>query len=570
MDVGARQLNEAITAATRAADRNPDSVENWHDLGLLYFRAGKLEQSRRCLERAIRVDPAHASSNNHLAVTLLAMGRTTEAERYAGRASHLLPSSTLARITHAYAAGAARGNDVALALIDGILAGSPDDIAALAARGDMLLRLERYAEAAATADRGLALAPENGIFLETLGSALRGMGEAEAAIGALDRAITAGHRVADMLVLRAACQLEAGDFAGARAGLERVQTLEPDHPHAWSWLAELDTFEPGDPAIAQMEELLASSPRLRVPDARSVMHYALGRAYQKAGDPKHAFEHFVLGNGIQRRSIGYDARTDETFCAEQIARFGPDAFARLADNGDPDFDPIFVIGMPRSGTSLVEQILASHPAVFGAGELTFFEQAIATADTAALTPAGLAAIAQRYRALVATLAPDGRLVDKLPANYQYAGLIHLVFPRARIVHCVRDAVNTCFSCYTTRFTGRQDFACDLTELGRYYRSYEKLTAHWRGMLPEGVMLDVAYEDVVADVEAQARRIFAFCGLDWDGAALRFYQTQRVVRTASYHQVRKPIYTSSVDAAAPFRPYLTLLEEALGLRPAEAR
>ena len=226
--------------------------------------------------------------------------------------------------------------------------------------------------------------------------------------------------------------------------------------------------------------------------------------------------------------------------------------------GDGSRAPIFVVGMPRSGTSLIEQILASHPDVHGAGELLLFDRAIAEAGTD-----DLAALGGRYLALLDAIAPaDKRVVDKLPSNFRHVALLHLALPRARIVHCVRDPLDTCFSCYVTHFTARQDFSWDLAEAGRYYRAYAALMEHWRAILPPGVMLDIAYEDVVGDVEASARRILAFCDLPWNDAVLRFYETSHPIRTASFKQARQPIYTTSVRAADPYRAELQPLIDAL--------
>jgi len=214
--------------------------------------------------------------------------------------------------------------------------------------------------------------------------------------------------------------------------------------------------------------------------------------------------------------------------------------------------------MPRSGTTLVEQILASHANVHGAGELTTLEDVfighlgtplapIARARRlAALTPGDLAKIGAAYAGKVAALAPgSARITDKMPANFRLAGLIRLALPNARIVHCRRDPLDTCLSCYASNFSRGQPFAYDLRELGLYYRAYDDLMAHWREHLPPDRFLEVRYEDVVDDLEGQTRRLIAFCGLDWDDACLAFHQTRRPVRTASVNQVRQPIYRASV-------------------------
>jgi hypothetical protein len=214
--------------------------------------------------------------------------------------------------------------------------------------------------------------------------------------------------------------------------------------------------------------------------------------------------------------------------------------------------------MPRSGTSLVEQIIASHPDVHGAGELTLFDRAIDEVGCEDVT-----ALGSRYLALVDEIAPGGkRVVDKLPSNFRHVPLIRLALPRASIVHCVRDPLDTCFSAYTTLFTGRQDWSFDLTEAGRYYRSYAALMEHWHALLGPDAMLDVRYEDLIAGVEAGARRLLAFCGLTWNDAVLRYYESSRPVRTASYRQVRQPIYTSSIGSAQRYRAQLQPLIDAL--------
>jgi hypothetical protein len=231
--------------------------------------------------------------------------------------------------------------------------------------------------------------------------------------------------------------------------------------------------------------------------------------------------------------------------------------------------------MPRSGTTLTEQILASHPKVHGAGELTALQRmlnSVAGPDRkllgypqmmSALLPQDLATLGRAYVERLAALAQGKpRVVDKMPANFQFAGLVHLMLPNARIIHCRRDPIDVCLSCYSKNFSERKDFAYDLRELGLYYRAYEALMAHWRGLLPPERFIEVDYEAVVDDLEGQARRLVAFCGLDWDEACLDFHQTSRQVRTASVNQVRRPIYRSSLARWKPYEHHLAPLIEAL--------
>jgi hypothetical protein len=282
------------------------------------------------------------------------------------------------------------------------------------------------------------------------------------------------------------------------------------------------------------------------------------------------------GNKLKRSQIVYDeAGTLRQFQRIQAA-FTPDLLRKNAGVGDPSTLPIFVVGMPRSGTTLIEQILASHPKVFGAGELmdldhvvtglrdasgapTIFPEIVTEMTGDMLRQAGL-----RYLDRVSSAAPNmERIVDKMLMNFRFIGLIYLVLPNARIIHVRRDSIDTCFSCYSLLFTGTQSYAYDLAELGRYYCAYEGLMDHWRKILPHGFMLEVRYENVVDDLEGEARRIIDYCGLAWDEACLRFYGTQRPVLTASAAQVRRSIHRHSIGRWQPYGRMLQPLVEALG-------
>ena len=259
-----------------------------------------------------------------------------------------------------------------------------------------------------------------------------------------------------------------------------------------------------------------------------------------------------------------------------IQAFSPDLFARLAGHGDPSEAPVFIIGMPRSGTTLVEQILASHHMVHGAGELTLIKSMtdqIVGSDRmpigfpvliTATAPRDLPQLARYYLDRVSVLgAGKARIVDKMPSNFFYAGFIRLLFPNARIIHCRRNPVDTCLSCYSKLFEGEQHFSYDLSELGLFYKNYRRLTDYWKTVLPADSYTDVVYEEVVADLEGQARRLVEFCGLEWDEACLSFHKLERPIKTASVMQVRKPIYKASVGRWKKYRKYLGPLLESLG-------
>jgi hypothetical protein len=242
---------------------------------------------------------------------------------------------------------------------------------------------------------------------------------------------------------------------------------------------------------------------------------------------------------------------------------------RHAGKGDPSAQPVFIVGMPRSGTSLAEQILASHAKVFGAGELADFEREAAklaegagdgsslAANLAAVIEAGrIRTLGSAYVARLVAHAPEAdKLIDKLPANFRFLGPICVALPNARVIHMRRDPIDTCLSCFSKRFVGNLPWSYGLAELGRYYRAYEAMMAHWRTALPEGFMIEVSYEDLVADVEGQTRRMLAHIGLDWDPRCLDFHTTERTVQTASAAQVRRPIYRTSIERWRPYEARL---------------
>ena len=269
--------------------------------------------------------------------------------------------------------------------------------------------------------------------------------------------------------------------------------------------------------------------------------------------------------------IDYDPDKVERYISAIATAFPSSLIRKAAGYGSRM--PIFVAGMPRSGTTLVEQILASHPKIHGAGELgamTAMEKNLAGKYRKAyphfaadLQPSDQRAAGVEYLARIGE-PPLGKqhIVDKMPANALFAGLIHLMLPNARMILCRRSPFDTCFSCYSTLFAGRQNFSYDLGELGRYYRAHDALMAHWRRVLPQENFLTVDYEDVVEDIEGTARRLIAFCELDWSDECLKFHESTRPVRTASMLQVRKPLYRSSIGRWRPFRAELAPLSRPL--------
>lgn len=365
---------------------------------------------------------------------------------------------------------------------------------------------------------------------------------------------------------------ENGKLAEARGHFVRATEIKPRESAYYFNLADAKKFVAGDPHLAAMEELARDSAALSQ-GARTRLNFALAKAYDDLGRFGDAFRCMNASNALKRRRIKYD----EALVLEQFDRIRA-AFDRTLlrkkPRGFSSDVPVFVLGMPRSGTTLIEQILASHPAVHGAGELSdrlANEMRDAKGkvrrypdDAAKLTGKELIGLGEAYVARLRALSPEApRVTDKMPANFLYVGLIHLALPQARIIHVRRDPRDTCLSCYSKLFSASQDFTYDLAELGRYYRQYDSLMTHWRKALPPGRMLEVRYEDVIDDLESWARRIVDHCGLDWDPACIAFHEAQRPVRTASASQVRQPIYRTSKGRWRKYGNDLRPLLAALG-------
>ncbi|GAA0541508.1 tetratricopeptide (TPR) repeat protein [Rhizomicrobium palustre] len=436
--------------------------------------------------------------------------------------------------------------------------------------GKRFFDVGRYDAALICFERILAQAPNQYDAMRAMVITLNAMGRAADALEVCEKARRHHGKRPEYYHLAAQSLEQLGRIDEARRAFEEAIALAPAAVHHYYGLSRLVRFRPGDFYLDKLEMLAKNIYRLS--DVEKIeLHFALGKAYDDLGRVEEAFHHFAAGNLLRRAQIQYDeAMWLGLFQAMQDV-FTPEAIAAFHGVGDPSDVPIFVIGMPRSGTTLVEQILASHPKVFGAGEPLylhqFLGQGLLGADfphsLAALKPADLRRFGGTYATRLKTHAPEAaRIVDKLPTNFVLAGLIHLVLPRARILHVKRDPLDTCFSCFANLFSQQIDYSYDLGELGRYYRGYAVLMEHWHRVLPPGTILDVSYERLVADFETEARRIVAHVGLEWNPDCLDFYRTDRVVHTLSAAQVREPLYARAVGRAAPYQPFLEPLRNAL--------
>jgi tetratricopeptide (TPR) repeat protein len=569
-----RKFEDGAAAFTRALTINPTSTTAHFNLGHALREQGKRAEAAAAYRQVIRIMPGSAEVYSCLGALLNEEGRLDEAVAACHKAIRLKPDFAEAYYNLGIAFAAQKNFGHASAACRKAVEIRPDYAEAHSALGTALRAWGKLDDAIAAYRRAIALKPDYAEAHCNLGRALHDQGQSQEAIEALRHGLLLDGNSAEAhnglgLVLRAVGKLSEG-----RAAVEEAIRLAPSSAKYRRHLSEMIKFRDGDSQLMEMERLLGEAGAL-APGELTDLHFALGKAYDDLGRHSDAAQQWLQGNALKRREVSYDAAAvDEVF--ERIRSvFARDWLKARQGVGHPSAVPVFVIGMPRSGTTLVEQILASHPQVFGNGETKYFTDAIRETEAArnviypdvASTLAGsdFSDLGKRYlRASLRLARPYAtHVTDKMPSNFLFAGLIHLSLPNAPIIHTVRDPVDTCLSCFSKLFTGDLNYTYDLAELGRYYRQYELLMAHWKRVLPPSRILDVCYEELVEDVEGHARRIVAHCGLEWDARCLSFQENDRPVRTASATQVRQPVYKSAVGRWRPYQTFLAPLLRELG-------
>jgi tetratricopeptide (TPR) repeat protein len=562
-DEGKRE--EAAAACREAIRINPAQAVAYCNLGAVLRDQGKADEAVAACRQAIRIRPDSAESYCNLGVLLYDQGKLDEAITAFSQAIRAAPNIALVHFNLGEALRRHGKLDEAVSAYRRTIEIRQDYAQAHSNLGIALCALGKIKQAEAAYRRAIQIRPDNADDHASLGRVLYDQNRSEEAVAAFRRALVLNPSSAEThnslgLALRA-----IGQLPQARAALEEAVRLAPRNTRHRRNLSEIGRFAAGDPHLAALEQLAREAHALPV-DERIELHFALGKAYEDVGRHPDAFRQWLAGNALKRAQISYDEAAAVELFDRARKIFSLDFIRDRQNAGHPSPRPVFIIGMARSGTTLVEQILASHPRVFGAGELTSFRNAV-NEVVCRMDETDFHGLGARYLAETERLAAGAtHVTDKMPGNFLFAGLIHLALPNARIIHTVRDPLDTCLSCFSKLFAGEQNYTYDLGELGRYYRYYQSLMAHWDRVLPPGRIHEVRYEDVVADLEAQARRILLHCGLDWDPHCLSFHETTRAVHTASAVQVRQPIYGNSIGRWRVHAPFLTpLIAE---LRPPE--
>lgn len=527
--------HEAERCLKRSLELDPGSGQLWTNLGTLLQHLGRLEESATCLQRALAINPKDAIAHNNLGVLLREQGKLAEAmDCY----------RTAIRLTPRYAQ----------------------------AHNNLGTLLHEQCKATAAIDsyrKALKAEPRFAQAHYNLGITLQSIGAHESALYHYEKALQLAPGMLDAVAAIAQIQEKEGRFEAAQQRLEPFLGSAVSVPIALAYATLSRRTGRQTDAATMLERLLAQGNP--APIQRQELEFALGDLYDDLGDHDTAFGHYRSANTL--RPYRFDPEALHAHIRAIVTQVDRTGLDRLRSAGPISERPVFIIGMPRSGTSLIEQILASHPEVHGGGELPFLGDLVNELQTRLQAPypqfmTGLSAgqageLSRNYLKHLDGISKSARLItDKLPHNFLYLGLIHAALPGAKIIHCTRNPMDTCLSIYFHNFNSNHPYATDLASLGHYYRAYAALMEHWRGLLGTQ-LLEVSYEDLIQNQEEATRKLLIHCNLEWNEACLRFHKTKRIVNTPSYDQVRKPIYRSSIGRWRNYEKHLIPLKEALG-------
>jgi tetratricopeptide (TPR) repeat protein len=528
------------------------------------LQAGQPSAAIPILREAIRSDAKYFDAHHALASALMRSGRFADAVEILLRALAIRPNSAAAWRDLGVSYDRQNLHPPAIEAYRRAVELAPNLDDVLSRLGELYRMYSRMDEAGDCFERAAAVKPDTtkAHLLRSDARLLRGdISAAEEwarKAVALDPASDAAHgTLAGLLYAQ-------GRFEEAASSFEAALRLNPKAARCWHGLAECRTFSEDD--ISIVDRMLVVLQRTGLDEGeRMTMHFAVGKVYDDCGDYAHAMEHFDAANGLRARDLRFDRAGFEALVDRTIQRFTRDFVTSNAGSGTPDSRPLFIVGMYRSGTTLVEQIVSSHPKIAAGGELTVWTPADIEVDatTGEFDPDRVQAAIAKYLSVLQKIGPGAaRVTDKLPFNFFRLGAIHALMPNARIIHCQRDPIDTCLSIYSNLFRSRVPFAARKDDLAFCYRLYLRLMDHWRKVLPDDVFLDVQYEQLIADREAETRRLIAFAGLEWNDSCLRPEQNKRTIDTASARQARQPVYTTSMQRWRHYEPWIGELHQLL--------
>ncbi len=599
------QFAEAETVLNQVIDLAPTFAKPYEDLGTLLMQQQRAEEAIPLLEKSVRLDPKMEESHFQLGKALAMAGRGQEADVAFERSFALSPMrGMMARAAEHHQAGRL---EEAEKLCRQVLQKNPKHVDALRMLGLIAAAAGDLEDAEHLLRQALSNAPDHAPAMFELGRVLKELERPEQAIEVYQQIIAqqpdnpkAHFRLAGVLGPAALTEESAAAYrrcldlvpnhAGAWLGLghmlktlgqqdqgiaayQRCLEIEPDFGEVYYSLANLKTYRFEDAQIQEMKQRVAKEEVTDISEVNFL--FALAKAYEDRGEFDQAWQYYEEGNAKQRMLVSYDPVQTETVNDELVSFFNTEFFQTHTNVGNPDCAPIFVLGMPRSGSTLVEQIIASHSQVEGTSELPYIGRLSKSLNRnradgmrypqvlGELEPRHFHRLGADYLQMAAMHRVEGtpRFIDKMPNNFPSVGLIHCILPNARIIDARRHPMDACLGNLKQLYAKGQTFSYDQADIGEYYLQYQRMMDHWDEVLP-GKVLRVQYEDTVADLESQVVRILEHLELPWEDSCLNFHDTERAVRTASSEQVRQPIYSSGVDFWRNYEPYLEELQEVL--------
>ena len=609
--MGATLLKMGMTAKAekalrRAIDVAPSFAKPKEDLGYLLVQSGRYGEAVPILEDSTRLDPKSEQGFMSLGRALAKLGRGAEADKAFEAAFEINPTrKQLALAADHHRAGRldeaeklyrsllgdSPSNVDALRLLSGVLARTdredeaevmlrraidlaPDFVHALVDLGQLLNDQHRVVEAAEMLERAVAIEPDRPRIHQLLASVLTPLGRTEEALREYRRVLELRPDHAGALLGIGHTLKTIGRQEEAVEAYRNCIRIRPDNGESYWSLANLKTYKLTPQDIEDMKAALRRSEAIPE-ESRVNFLFALAKASEDQGDFEAAWDYYAEGNARQRELEHYDPVQTEVMNDEIIEVFNAEFLERQSGLGAKESSPIFILGLPRSGSTLLEQILASHSMVEGTAELPYMGRVAASLNrnradgvnfpfaVRELGEPHFKALGNSYLKKAELHRSEGkpRFIDKMPNNFPNIGLMHLVLPNAKIIDARRYPLDSTFSCFRQLFARGQPFVYDLVDIGEYYLEYQRLMDHWHEVLPDRV-LTVQYEDMVTDTEQQVRRLLEYCELPWEDQCLKFYETDRPVRTASSEQVRKPMYTSSINHWRNFEPHIEPLIDVL--------
>jgi tetratricopeptide (TPR) repeat protein len=565
-----KQGKDALVALERAAALLPQDAAAHNNLGNALAVLGRFDHALASFRKALLLRPGFAEAHNNIGNVRLDLGQLDQAAASYRQALELKPDYAEACNNLGHASRGLGRLEEAMASFRQAIALRPDFAEAYNSLGMVLRDLARLDEAVANYHRAIELNPGFADAHGNLAIALRLQGRTAEAEASCRQALQINPASAAAIVVLAESRADQGQFAEAEDLFKRAIALEPQSPEAWAGIPRLRRMTPDDSQwLAQALRIVTQSlsPRQEAP-----LRYAIAKYFDDVKEFEQAFVNYQRANQLTAEYRTKHDRQQLTQAVDRVIQSSGQRWtSQKGGDGNPSMRPVFIVGMVRSGTTLVEQILASHPAVFGAGELAFWNSTAAMYYSSALS-GGISAnilgkLADDYLRLLGHLSADAlRVVDKMPANFLHMGLIHAALPNARFIHMQRDPIDTCLSIYFQHFETGHSYANDLGDLAHAYNQYLRVMAHWRLVLPANLVLNLPYEGLVADQEAWSRKIVEFVGLPWDPRCLEFERTHRTVITASKWQVRQRINTASIGRWRNYQKFLGPLRELTASSP----